>query len=368
MLKSIFIGLALSVALGGAALAQQCPSSPYTLTNGATADAGQVMADFNNILTCVNGRFSSTTNSASALDVRSSSSAGVPVALFGYGQAGVALEQNWPGFYFNNYYINGANYYMGSGYAGILNLDSQNGDFYIGTTSASGSTGQVVSSWNTPSLYIKNNGNVGIGNTSPGNSLDVQGATATTGSGNLCVHNSASNTGICLESYNSNISASGVGIIQSINNAGTSPQPLLLNPFSGNVGIGTVTPSYTLTVNGTTYATGAAGALSDARHKDNIKPLAKGALAEVEKLRPVTFTWKEPKDDGMKGEQIGLIAQDVQKVLPDIVLIQKNDEKTLSLKYDELIPVLVKAMQEQQAQIQAQQAEIAQLKAAAGIK
>lgn len=54
MMKSLLSGLALSVCLSGAAAAQVCPAYPYTLNNGTTADASQVMADFNNVINCVN--------------------------------------------------------------------------------------------------------------------------------------------------------------------------------------------------------------------------------------------------------------------------------------------------------------------------
>jgi hypothetical protein len=132
---------------------------------------------------------------------------------------------------------------------------------------------------------------------------------------------------------------------------------------SSYVGIGTTTPTYELYVNGTAYATGAAGALSDIRHKKNVERLAPGALGIVGQLRPVTFDWREPKDDGMKGPQIGFIAQDVQKVLPQVVLTENNAEKTLGLKYDEIIPVLTAAIQEQQAEIAALKTRLAALQA-----
>jgi hypothetical protein len=133
----------------------------------------------------------------------------------------------------------------------------------------------------------------------------------------------------------------------------TTNVPLLLNPNGGNVGIGTLTPSYSLYVNGTAYAAGAAGALSDRRHKKDIEPFPGGALDLVEALKPVTFYWKNPTDDGMKGRQIGFIAQDVQPIIPDAVITEHNAEQTLGLKYDSLIPILAKAIQEQQTEIAA---------------
>jgi hypothetical protein len=118
----------------------------------------------------------------------------------------------------------------------------------------------------------------------------------------------------------------------------------------GGVAIGTYNPQgYKLFVEGTAYAAGAAGALSDRRHKKDIEPYAEDALAQVEELKPVTFFWKEPKDDGMKGRQIGFIAQDVQQAIPDVVLTMNDKDKTLGLKYDSLIPVLAKSIQQLKA-------------------
>lgn len=130
---------------------------------------------------------------------------------------------------------------------------------------------------------------------------------------------------------------------------------------AGNVGIQTSSPAYPLYVNGTAYATGAAGALSDRRHKSDIKPLEVNALDLVAQLKPVTFLWKDPTDDGMKGRQIGFIAQDVLPVLPEIVLTQNNAEKTLGLKYDAFIPILTKAIQQQQQEIDRLNADNAHL-------
>jgi hypothetical protein len=127
----------------------------------------------------------------------------------------------------------------------------------------------------------------------------------------------------------------------------------------GNVAIGTDTASYRLHVNGTAYATGAAGALSDIRHKNNILNINAG-LDAVMLLRPISYLWNEEliTDDGMQGLHFGFIAQEVKEILPDVILEQNNEEKTLGLKYNEIIPVLVKAIQEQQAQINELKAQI----------
>ncbi len=114
---------------------------------------------------------------------------------------------------------------------------------------------------------------------------------------------------------------------------------------SGEVGINNIFPTYTLEVNGSVAGTSAYVNLSDKRHKKNIEAMSEG-LEEVEQLKPVSFEWKDPKDDGMHGKQMGFIAQDVEKVLPSVVLTENNDEKTKGIKYSELIPVLTKAIQE----------------------
>lgn len=123
-------------------------------------------------------------------------------------------------------------------------------------------------------------------------------------------------------------------------------RPFAVTISNGYVAIGTAPASYQLHVNGTAYATGAAGALSDIRHKKDVKPLDLSGLDVVSKLKPVTYFWKDPRDNGMKGEQLGFIAQEVEAVLPHTVMIEPNEEKTKNLKYNEFIPVLTKAVQE----------------------
>jgi hypothetical protein len=122
-------------------------------------------------------------------------------------------------------------------------------------------------------------------------------------------------------------------------------------PVGINIGSGN-NASYPLHVNGTAYATGAAGALSDIRRKQCIQPLSKG-LAEVMRLNPVEFAWKDEyvNDCGMLGVQLGFIAQEVQEILPTNILTDRLNNNTLALKYNEYIPILTKAIQEQQCKI-----------------
>jgi hypothetical protein len=104
----------------------------------------------------------------------------------------------------------------------------------------------------------------------------------------------------------------------------------------------------------------ATAAASDARMKTDIEALSDEAgLANLMKLKPVTFKWKDPKRAALEGEQSGFIAQDVEKVYPQsvrsapgsAVIIEADGSKATiehprSLKYMDLIAPLVKAVQE----------------------
>jgi len=97
---------------------------------------------------------------------------------------------------------------------------------------------------------------------------------------------------------------------------------------------------------------------SDARLKKDVRDLPYG-LSEVLKLRPVTYKWKDGRDDRTK---LGVIAQEIQKVLPEVVTTNRTTGM-LAVEYQEIVPVAVKAIQEQQATIRQQATLIAQMDA-----
>lgn len=98
---------------------------------------------------------------------------------------------------------------------------------------------------------------------------------------------------------------------------------------------------------------------SDRRLKTAIDPLGEGVLRKLAELRPVHYQFKN-QETHPSGEQIGLIAQDVRKEFP--ALVSKGSGGMLSLAYPKLTAVLVKGLQEQQAEIGRQQATIDSLK------
>ena len=119
------------------------------------------------------------------------------------------------------------------------------------------------------------------------------------------------------------------------------------------------------------WATNGTIQTSDARMKKNIQPVQYG-LQDIMKLKPVSYEWR--KEDG-SGAHLGFLAQEIYDVLPEVVVIPKEDnsaeamkpdaiksEARMGMKYAEIIPVLVKAIQDQQQIIEDMQKEIDTLK------
>jgi hypothetical protein len=98
---------------------------------------------------------------------------------------------------------------------------------------------------------------------------------------------------------------------------------------------------------------------SDARLKQAVTDLPYG-LPEVLRLRPVTYEWKD-RADGRR--HLGLIAQEVQRVLPEAVVASADPASMLGMNYADLLPVVIKAIQQQQDGIAALAAENGSLRA-----
>lgn len=132
---------------------------------------------------------------------------------------------------------------------------------------------------------------------------------------------------------------------------------------SGNIGVGTTTPSVSLQVAGDIIANSIAGS-SDARFKSNINPI-ENSLQKVQQLRGVTFDWKTeefPERAFSDNRALGFIAQEVEKVLPEVVQTEKTAEGYKSVQYDKVVALLVEAIKEQQKQIEVLQKEIKKIK------
>jgi hypothetical protein len=102
----------------------------------------------------------------------------------------------------------------------------------------------------------------------------------------------------------------------------------------------------TLTVKGDVVAYGSP---SDKRLKENIKPI-ESALDKVSKLQGVTFDWKKSDSILEIKEDIGFIAQDVQKVIPE--LVRESEGGMLSMRHQGIAPILLEAIKELKAEIE----------------
>ena len=109
-----------------------------------------------------------------------------------------------------------------------------------------------------------------------------------------------------------------------------------------------------ITFNGTT---GAFTAASDISLKENIRDLT-GGLDFINQIKPRIFDWKE---EGKGKDQVGFIAQEVEEIKPEWVG-EKEGLKNIPVNLPHSIPYLIKAIQEQQTQIEALQSEINTLK------
>ena len=162
-----------------------------------------------------------------------------------------------------------------------------------------------------------------------------------------------------------------VAYIQGSNNVNETSTFFLLNPYGGAIGIGlNGNPTQQLHVDGNARFTAVgAGAYandlnitstgvlttasSDEKYKYNILPINYG-LNTILQLNPVNFQW-------IKGEEndLGFIAQDVAEIIPEAVDTNWNSD--LLMRYESIIPILTKAIQEQNTLIKALEQRIINL-------
>lgn len=118
---------------------------------------------------------------------------------------------------------------------------------------------------------------------------------------------------------------------------------------NGNIGMGTTSPAYRLQVgnagDGTEARANAWNTLSDRSLKRNLVTIH-DAVEKVNRINGYYFHWENGTDTR---RQVGVVAQEVEDVLPEIVSRDNNGLK--SLDYGKLVPLLVEAIKEQQRTI-----------------
>ena len=246
---------------------------------------------------------------------------------------------------------------IGSGSGAMITFNN-NGDgnnVLIRTNNSARTDAAALAVWNQNNsrFIVLNNGNVGIGTTTPGFKLDVNGnARILGGSTYLGEANVASGHLNAYELMTFNIDIDNDDTNRYFawytNAADGAGSELMRLTEAGNVGIGSISPGYKLDVNGTARVTTLIET-SSKRYKKNIKTLP-SQLEVINELRPVTFKWK----DKTKGEDIqyGLIAEEVQTIVPEAVALNDKGE-TEAVSYTKLVPILIKAVQELQAKVEA---------------
>ena len=246
---------------------------------------------------------------------------------------------------------------------------------YFGHTSISNNTNLILySNGGNVQMWKSGNSSSGWGGTKAFNVYNSDGVIAFHPSGNdnkLVVQNSAQSLRI------KGGSATGNNYMQFVNNAGTNQGYFgyggssnilyIVQQVAGDIVFytnsairGSISQGGTLTMGGDVVAYGSP---SDKRLKENIKPV-KSALDKVSKLQGVTFDWKDKKqnkaydpDQGWKHD-IGFIAQDVQKVIPE--LVRENEDGMLSMRHQGIAPILLEAIKELKAEIEELKKQIKQ--------
>ena len=179
---------------------------------------------------------------------------------------------------------------------------------------------------------LGSSGNVGIGTTSPNGKLNI------------------SNGGANGLEIDPTQSSGSVTLLQSYNRSSSAYTTIRFNTSSYQFQIADTTKmslnsSGTLTVAGDVVAYGSP---SDISLKENIKPI-KNPLGKIKKLKGITFDWKKSESILDIKEDYGFIAQDVQKVIPE--LVRKNENELLSMRHQGIIPILVEAIKELEARV-----------------
>ena len=218
-----------------------------------------------------------------------------------------------------------------------------------------------------------NGGNVGIGTAAPGSLLAVGRADGTIPAEIVLNPAATANEGGQITFRKS---LTGSTLDWTIDQYGTTASDARLRIFSGGtetngimikengfVGLGTGTPTVRLQVSGDIIANSIAGS-SDLRYKTNVRSIT-SPLEKVKSLRGVYFNWDQksfPNKDFSDKTELGFIAQEVEKVLPEVVSKDNSPEEYRSVKYDKVVALLVEAIKEQQKQIDSLKSQVKKLK------
>jgi len=172
---------------------------------------------------------------------------------------------------------------------------------------------------------LASNGRVGINTLSPGHKLTVAGNASFN---EYLYHNGDTDTHVRFQADQVDISAG--GNVYSYDGAAFDLTGHL--SASGNISGSQIEAS------GDVIAFGS----SDERLKDNIQPITE-PLWKVSQIGGYTFDWND-KQDTYEGHDVGVVAQEIHKVLPEVVAERSNGY--LGVKYEKIVPLLIESIKE----------------------
>jgi hypothetical protein len=207
------------------------------------------------------------------------------------------------------------------------------------------------------SFVLAPNGDVGIGLEEPERQLHLRGRNAVFRMDRS--FNSAAFMLVRTDNANNALKTYVIGV----NASGPNQGGFIINDLGSNVS-GGGDRRMTINNDGSVAFTGNVSApefvnTSSARYKENVETLAE-ANESVGKLRGVRFTWKETGEPSL-----GLIAEEVAEVFPEVVTTDADSGEAEAVNYAALTAVLVEALKEQGARLDAMETELARYRAAA---
>lgn len=264
-----------------------------------------------------------------------------------------------------------------------IDVASTTGDIALGTRTSGNYVASLVAGTNitlsnnsgegaTPTIGLTNNAitiagtSTSLGGTITAEQIRTAIGTVVTGSAQISLGSASGNIALATQTTGDYVASlvAGTGVTLS-NNSGENATPTIA---IGQSVATNATPTFgNLTINGSINATGDITAYytSDKRHKNNIQPI-ENALLKVSKLNGVTWEWNDDVHEVTKSTpKTGLIAQEVQEVLPEV--IKEREDGFLALDYSKMMGLMVEAIKEQQTQIHNLTLEIENLKKVKGL-
>ena len=264
-----------------------------------------------------------------------------------------------------------------------IDVASTTGDIALGTRTSGNYVASLVAGTNitlsnnsgegtTPTIGLTNNAitiagtSTSLGGTITAEQIRTAIGTVVTGSAQISLGSASGNIALATQTTGDYVASlvQGTGVTIT-NNSGENATPTIA---IGQSVATNATPTFgNLTINGSINATGDITAYytSDKRHKNNIQPI-ENALLKVSKLNGVTWEWNDDVHEVTKSTpKTGLIAQEVQEVLPEV--IKEREDGFLALDYSKMMGLMVEAIKEQQSQIHNLTLEIENLKKVKGL-